>query len=131
MELGMIGLGRMGTNMVRRLQRAGHHCTTIRLVHAGTRDYAIKGSCVPKAFELPCTLINQSLRQHTVHGASGATLGRGVGGPPTAATTRHSNKGLLGSKRVSGILINATAEIKADENMQAKHVLVVGSGERA
>lgn len=26
MELGMIGLGRMGNNMVRRLQRAGHHC---------------------------------------------------------------------------------------------------------
>ena len=26
MELGMIGLGRMGMNMVRRLQKAGHHC---------------------------------------------------------------------------------------------------------
>lgn len=26
MELGMIGLGRMGTNMVRRLMRAGHRC---------------------------------------------------------------------------------------------------------
>ena len=26
MELGMIGLGRMGTNMVRRLMLAGHHC---------------------------------------------------------------------------------------------------------
>jgi 6-phosphogluconate dehydrogenase len=26
MELGMIGLGRMGTNMVRRLLRAGHKC---------------------------------------------------------------------------------------------------------
>jgi len=26
MEPGMIGLGRMGINMVRRLQRAGHHC---------------------------------------------------------------------------------------------------------
>jgi 6-phosphogluconate dehydrogenase len=26
MELGMIGLGRMGANMVRRLQRAGHRC---------------------------------------------------------------------------------------------------------
>ncbi len=26
MELGMIGLGRMGTNMVRRLMQAGHHC---------------------------------------------------------------------------------------------------------
>jgi 6-phosphogluconate dehydrogenase len=28
MELGMIGLGRMGTNMVRRLMRAGHKCFT-------------------------------------------------------------------------------------------------------
>ncbi len=26
MELGMVGLGRMGTNMVRRIQKAGHHC---------------------------------------------------------------------------------------------------------
>ena len=26
MELGMIGLGRMGSNIVRRLMRAGHHC---------------------------------------------------------------------------------------------------------
>jgi 6-phosphogluconate dehydrogenase len=31
MELGMIGLGRMGTNMVRRLQRAGHHCVVYDL----------------------------------------------------------------------------------------------------
>lgn len=26
MELGMIGLGRMGANMVRRLMKAGHRC---------------------------------------------------------------------------------------------------------
>ncbi len=26
MEIGMIGLGRMGTNMVKRLMKAGHHC---------------------------------------------------------------------------------------------------------
>ena len=26
MQLGMVGLGRMGANMVRRLQRAGHEC---------------------------------------------------------------------------------------------------------
>src|SRR3979490_353006 len=26
MQLGMIGLGRMGGNIVRRLMRAGHHC---------------------------------------------------------------------------------------------------------
>ena len=31
MELGMIGLGRMGTNMVRRLLRAGHHCVVYDL----------------------------------------------------------------------------------------------------
>ncbi len=26
MQLGMIGLGRMGANMVRRLEKAGHKC---------------------------------------------------------------------------------------------------------
>jgi len=26
MRLGMVGLGRMGANMVRRLLKAGHHC---------------------------------------------------------------------------------------------------------
>ncbi|MBP1778895.1 MAG: 6-phosphogluconate dehydrogenase, decarboxylating, partial [candidate division NC10 bacterium] len=31
MELGMIGLGRMGTNMVRRLLRAGHRCVVYDL----------------------------------------------------------------------------------------------------
>jgi 6-phosphogluconate dehydrogenase len=31
MELGMIGLGRMGTNMVRRLMRAGHQCVVYDL----------------------------------------------------------------------------------------------------
>ena len=31
MELGMIGLGRMGTNMVRRLLRAGHQCAVFDL----------------------------------------------------------------------------------------------------
>jgi 6-phosphogluconate dehydrogenase len=31
MELGMVGLGRMGTNMVRRLLRAGHRCVVYDL----------------------------------------------------------------------------------------------------
>ena len=31
MQLGMIGLGRMGTNMVRRLLRAGHQCVVYDL----------------------------------------------------------------------------------------------------
>jgi 6-phosphogluconate dehydrogenase len=45
MELGMIGLGRMGTNMVRRLQRAGHHCvvydTNEKTVQALAKEGAV------------------------------------------------------------------------------------------
>jgi len=45
MELGMIGLGRMGTNMVRRLMRAGHHCVVYDLqpeaVQAIAKDGAV------------------------------------------------------------------------------------------
>ena len=31
MQLGMVGLGRMGANMVRRLMRGGHHCVVFDL----------------------------------------------------------------------------------------------------
>ncbi len=45
MELGMIGLGRMGSNMVRRLMRAGHHCVVYDLhpeaVQAISKDGAV------------------------------------------------------------------------------------------
>jgi 6-phosphogluconate dehydrogenase len=41
MELGMIGLGRMGTNMVRRLLRAGHHCVVYDL-HAEAVQALVK-----------------------------------------------------------------------------------------
>jgi 6-phosphogluconate dehydrogenase len=45
MQLGMIGLGRMGTNMVRRLMRAGHQCVVYDLqqeaVQAITKDGAV------------------------------------------------------------------------------------------
>jgi len=45
MQLGMIGLGRMGANMVRRLQRAGHQCVAFdrnaESVKQVTRDGAI------------------------------------------------------------------------------------------
>lgn len=33
MQLGMIGLGRMGSNMVRRLMRAGHECVVFERNH--------------------------------------------------------------------------------------------------
>ncbi len=38
MELGMIGLGRMGINMVRRLLRAGHRCVVYDLKLADFAD---------------------------------------------------------------------------------------------
>ncbi len=48
MELGMIGLGRMGTNMVRRLLRAGHRCVAYDIhpgaVQALVRDGAVGAS---------------------------------------------------------------------------------------
>ena len=41
MELGMIGLGRMGTNMVKRLMKAGHQCVVYDL-HAEAVDALVK-----------------------------------------------------------------------------------------
>ncbi len=45
MELGMIGLGRMGTNMVRRLLRAGHQCVVYDL-HAEAVGVLVKEGAV-------------------------------------------------------------------------------------
>ncbi|MGD0463914.1 MAG: phosphogluconate dehydrogenase (NAD(+)-dependent, decarboxylating) [Tepidisphaeraceae bacterium] len=45
MELGMIGLGRMGTNMVRRLMRAGHQCVVYD-IHPESVDALVKEGAV-------------------------------------------------------------------------------------
>ena len=45
MELGMIGLGRMGTNMVRRLLRAGHQCVVYD-VHPEAAKALVKDGAV-------------------------------------------------------------------------------------
>jgi 6-phosphogluconate dehydrogenase len=44
MELGMIGLGRMGTNMVLRLQRAGHHCVVFDTKQEAVQALAKEGA---------------------------------------------------------------------------------------
>jgi len=44
MELGMIGLGRMGTNMVRRLLRAGHQCVVYDLQPEAAQALAKEGA---------------------------------------------------------------------------------------
>src|SRR5277367_5758124 len=40
MKLGMIGLGRMGANMVRRLIKGGHNCVVFDMSPAAVRDLA-------------------------------------------------------------------------------------------
>jgi len=44
MQLGMIGLGRMGSNMVRRLMRGGHECAVYDRNADSVKDLAFKGA---------------------------------------------------------------------------------------
>jgi 6-phosphogluconate dehydrogenase len=44
MQLGMIGLGRMGGNMVRRLQKAGHQCVVFDHSPDAVKQFAAEGS---------------------------------------------------------------------------------------
>ena len=77
MELGMIGLGRMGTNMVRRLLRAGHHCVVYDLnpdaVESLVKEGAVGSTSledlarklkVPRAIWLmvPAAVVDQTLK---------------------------------------------------------------------
>src|ERR1019366_8323519 len=44
MELGMIGLGRMGASMVLRLERAGHHCVVYDMSAAAVQASVAQGA---------------------------------------------------------------------------------------
>lgn len=44
MQIGMIGLGRMGANMVRRLQQAGHQCVVFDRSHEAVQALANEGA---------------------------------------------------------------------------------------
>ena len=44
MDLGMVGLGRMGANMVRRIMRAGHRCVVYDLSADAVRMMAEEGA---------------------------------------------------------------------------------------
>ena len=44
MQLGMIGLGRMGANMVRRLLRGGHECVVYDKNQANVTQLASEGA---------------------------------------------------------------------------------------
>src|SRR6266567_4263571 len=44
MQLGMVGLGRMGANLVRRLMRDGHHCVVYDVNAAAVADLVAEGA---------------------------------------------------------------------------------------
>lgn len=51
MELGMIGLGRMGTNMVRRLMRANHQCVVYDIHSEAVQSLAREGAAGASSLE--------------------------------------------------------------------------------
>jgi 6-phosphogluconate dehydrogenase len=51
MQLGMIGLGRMGANMVRRLMRAGHECVVFDVNAGAIQDLAGEGAAGSSSIE--------------------------------------------------------------------------------
>ena len=55
MQLGMIGLGRMGANMVRRLQRHGHTCVVYDRSPKAVTELAAEGAQGPGLGDIPRT----------------------------------------------------------------------------
>lgn len=51
MQLGMIGLGRMGGNIVRRLLRAGHSCVVYDIVEASVHELAEAGATASVSYQ--------------------------------------------------------------------------------
>jgi 6-phosphogluconate dehydrogenase len=89
MQLGMIGLGRMGANMVRRLIRGGHECVVFDvspkavegLVHekaVGAKDFGelVRKLKTPRAVWLmvPAAVVDQTIAEVMPHLEAGDTL---------------------------------------------------------
>ncbi|HUK29501.1 MAG TPA: decarboxylating 6-phosphogluconate dehydrogenase [Candidatus Acidoferrum sp.] len=51
MQIGMVGLGRMGANMARRLMRGGHKCVVSDLSAANVKQMAVEGATASSSIE--------------------------------------------------------------------------------
>ena len=89
MQLGMIGLGRMGGNMVRRLMRAGHQCVVYDVNPPAVKALAKEGATGSDSFAafakalrppraawlmVPAALVDQTIGDLAPHLASGDTI---------------------------------------------------------
>src|SRR5271157_1984913 len=89
MQLGMIGLGRMGANMVRRLLKGGHQCVVFdmspKAVKELAQEKAVGASSLPdlvKKLEkpravwlmVPAAVVDQTIAALLPHLAEGDTL---------------------------------------------------------
>jgi 6-phosphogluconate dehydrogenase len=89
MQIGLIGLGRMGANMVRRLQRAGHQCVVFDRNPEAGKSLAGEGAVVANSVQdlvnklatpravwlmLPAAVVDASIAELTPMLASGDTL---------------------------------------------------------
>jgi 6-phosphogluconate dehydrogenase len=59
MQLGMVGLGRMGANMVRRLMKGGHHCAVFDLFPKAVEGLAKEGATGSSSFAELATQLNK------------------------------------------------------------------------
>lgn len=89
MQIGMIGLGRMGANMVRRLQRAGHQCVVFDRSMDAVQSLAKEGAVAASSIEdfmsklaapravwlmLPAAVVDASIAELTPLLAAGDVL---------------------------------------------------------
>ena len=58
MQLGMIGLGRMGANMVRRLMKDGHECVVFDVNPDAVKELEGEGATGSKSYEDFCAKLN-------------------------------------------------------------------------
>jgi len=89
MQLGMIGLGRMGANMVRRLMRAGHQCVVYDVSQDAVKELAGEGAVATTSLDdfaakltapraawimVPAAVVDQTLDKLSAHLQKGDTI---------------------------------------------------------
>ncbi len=68
MQMGMIGLGRMGANMVRRLLRGGHECVVFDVSQDAVKQLAMEGAIGASSMDDFAAKLREAARQLD-HGA--------------------------------------------------------------